>query len=274
MSYLDTLDDKESRIHKIIGIKRPDIREQMRESYTKEIDGEKVSFEVELDALEHKKEYPWLFSVFVKFAKAKQSDERYEEFLETKEALIIALEYYGNVIYVGSREIDGWSEIYFHAKEPKELEVTASKIVSAGMFAYECSAMRDAKWNFYEVSLYPSELELHNIQSAHIIELLVEEGDDTAIAREVEHYISFDTQSQLERFKNRAAELGFVYKDDIESEDLEHGMALVKVHTLLESDVAQNVKTLYEALQKDHGHYEGWSTVLACEDSACEDDAE
>ncbi len=235
----------------------------MREVFSRVEEKSLINIEVDLDASDFKEENPWLLSVFIKYDGISQELDGYEEFLETKESLIIALEHNDSAVYVGGRVVDGWSELYFYAPESKELSSLVSKILTPTNYAYESNVVRDTKWNFYEVQLSPSELELHHIQSAKIIFLLEEEGDDLSIAREVEHYAVFDTSTQKERFIESALDIGFGFKDDIANDEYEHGVALTKIHMPREEELSKILEELYELIKKEHGFYEGWSTTLA-----------
>ncbi len=92
--------------------------------------------------------------------------------------------------------------------------------------------------------------------------MLQEEGDELSTPRDVEHYISFDTATQKERFIKNIITYGFEFKDDISSEEFEHGAALVKFHSVTNEELRNVVEELYELIKKEHGYYEGWSTTL------------
>jgi len=220
------------------------------------------NIEFEDEALEFKSKNPWLFSVFIKYDSFDETQDGYEEFLDTKEALIIAIEYEQNAKYVGSRIVDGWSELYFYTSMSKGFNSTVSTMLSPSNYIYESNIVRDTKWNFYETQLLPSELDSHHIVSAKIAFLLSEEGNDEDAVREVEHYAVFDTDTQKERFLKTALEAGFSYKDDISTEEYEHGVALLKEHNITDEEVKKVVTELYELIKKEHGFYEGWSTTL------------
>lgn len=234
----------------------------MREVFSRVEDGSLFNIEVNVDAGELKDENPWLFSVFVKYDGINESSEAYEEFLETKESLIIAIEYEDKAHYVGSRVVDGWNEFYFCASTAKELNSMVTSVLKDTGYVYESNIIKDKKWNFYETQLFPTELEFIHIQSDKIIFLLVEEGEDLALARDVEHYVSFLTPTQKNRFLNTLELEGFAFKDDISSDEFEHGVALVKNHAVTEAVVRENVNALYEKIKEDQGYYEGWSTTL------------
>jgi len=235
----------------------------MREIFQRELeDGSLSTVEVDLESAEFKGDYPWLFSVFVKYDGVDDSSEAYENFLETKESLIIAIEYDGKAKYLGSRLIDGWSEFYFCTSSSKELDSTVNAIFKDSGLVFESNVVKDAKWNFYETQLFPSELEFAHIQSAKIIFLLQEEGDDLSVERDVEHYLSFDTPTQKERFLDNLDTEGFSFKDEISSDEFENGVALVKKHAVTEDVVKKVVNELFNAVKKQSGYYEGWSTTL------------
>ncbi len=234
----------------------------MREVFERLQDGESVVYEVDMNVGELKGENPWLFSVFVKFDACDEAQEGFEEFLETKESLIIALESEGQVHYIGSRILDGWSEFYFCAKDSKELNSMSTAILKGSGYMYQSNVVKDKKWNFYETQLFPTELEQHNIQTAKIIFLLEEEGDDLEIARDVEHYVSFDMPTQKNRFINTLKIDGFSFKDEIGSDEFEYGVALVKNHAVTYETTTKIIAELFELIKKEHGYYEGWSTTL------------
>ena len=234
----------------------------MREYFTRNEIQSVLNIEIELDAGELKSENPWLFSVFVKYDAKDESSDAYEDFLETKESLIIAIEYEGKAHYLGMRIIDGWSEFYFCASSVKELNSMVRSILKDTGYVYESNSIKDKKWNFYETQLFPSELELIHIQSEKIIFLLQEEGEDLDISRDVEHYVSFDTPTQKNRFLNTLDVAGFAFKDDISDEEFQNGVALVKNHAVTKDVVQSVVNELYEVIKENQGYYEGWSTTL------------
>uniref|UniRef100_UPI0035661226 DUF695 domain-containing protein n=1 Tax=Sulfurimonas sp. TaxID=2022749 RepID=UPI0035661226 len=234
----------------------------MREIFNRESDNAEVVIEVNIEATDAKDMNPWLLSIFVKYDGLNETQEGYEEFLETKESLIIALEHQERAKYVGSRVLDGWSEFYFYAYDSKKLDAITSKILTPSNYVYESNVVRDAKWGFYETQLFPTELEFCHIQSSKIIFLLEEEDENLTIERDVEHYISFETPTNKNRFINTLDLEGFTFKDEISSEEFEHGVALVKKHAVTETEVKRVVDELFANVKENNGYYEGWSTTL------------
>jgi len=238
----------------------------MREIFERVEDSTTIKIEAEVDIEEHIEDYPWLYSLFVKPNNIEENSLDFERFLEFKESVIISLEHNNVAKYVGERASEGWYELYFYAKDSKNLEASVLKTLRESGYKYESNVVKDAKWDFYEKNIFPTELEFHDIQSSKIIFLLQEEGDELTVPRDVEHYASFDTATQKERFLKNATAHGFEFKDDISSEEFEHGVALLKKHPVTEKEVRKVVEELYGLIKKEHGYYEGWSTTLATKD--------
>jgi len=238
----------------------------MRDFFKRVEDGREVNIEIVLDANNYKDDMPWLFSVFIKYDGLNNSAQDYEEFLESKESLIIAIEYEGKAKYLGTKVVDGWSEFYFCASSAKELNSMVTSMLKDTGYVYESNIVKDKKWGFYETQMFPTELELAHIQSSKIIFLLEEEDDILTESRVVEHYLSFETPTSKNRFINTLNLDGFSFKDEIDSDDFEHGVVIVKEHSVSEDDVKKVVEELFEAVKKEGGYYEGWSTTLVLAD--------
>ena len=225
----------------------------MREYFEREVEGSVVGIEVDMSAYGYSQKFSYLLSVFVK-----------SELLdETKEELIAALEADERAKFVALRVVDGWSELYFYTRDSKGFTPLISAVLKKGNYPYESSVVKDLKWDFHFKNLMPSALELAHVESHKIIEMLQEEGDDLSQERPVEHYLSFETPTQKERFIDSCKIEGFVFKDEIESDSFENGIAMLKTHAVTPEVLKTLVEEIFEALGVTQGYYEGWSTILA-----------
>ncbi len=213
---------------------------------------EDFSVEVKLDIDEDIRTYPWLFSLFIEA----KLDEK------TKDEIIRIVEKKPFVEYVGMRFIDGWSELYFYSLNSKNLQQEVYAYVQQNGLKYEGGVVKDTRWDFYRGNLEPSEVEYLMIESLKIVYMLEQEGDDVSKEREVEHYVMFDTQTQMQRFAESAKELGFEFKDEISGDECQYGVALIKKHNLEYKVLSQTIKSLCTLSNKEHGSYELWSTTL------------
>jgi len=233
-------------------------------------DGIDVKTEVDLHLFEEapQRERPWLMWVFVKFRSPTPQgwcgEEEAESINAMRNDLVAELEKSIDGCYAGTRANDGWMEIYFYAPSAKGFEPSAASVMKEhAIYAYEAGSARDAKWEHYLNELYPEPFYMLQMQSRHTIEVLLDEGDDLCKEREVEHYFFFQTTSSRERFTE--AMTTFECKELIEEEqsDYAYGVTLAKSHALDEKTLDDISYELFGAAMKEHGSYEGWSTVLA-----------
>ena len=108
-----------------------------------------------------------------------------------------------------------------------------------------------------------TDLESYLIASRDIVLDMLAAGDDLGIPREVEHYVDFDTASQKERFVEAASKIGFSYKGDVDSKQLEHGVAVSMHHSLDQDTLKEHITALLDIIKPLHGRYALWSAPLA-----------
>ena len=234
----------------------------MREIFTRTEDNQIVRIEVNLEAKECKELNPYILSVFIKYDALNDDNDGLEEFFEIKESLIIALELDEKTVYVGNRLVGEWSEIYFYSQESKGLETKVAQILKPTKYMNESNVVKDSQWEFFEYNIFPNDLELCLMQSQKIVEHMQDEGDNIEISREVEHYASFETPTQKQRFVENAEQNGFTFKADIEDEDIKYGVALTKEHNLSEDDIKKTIMQIHEYIKQENGEYELWSTTF------------
>jgi len=87
------------------------------------------------------------------------------------------------------------------------------------------------------------------------------------VEHDVEQYVSFEITTQKEKFMSSLEIDGFTLKDEIDSEEFEHGIALVKHHAVTSEAVREVVEELFCAIKKYNAYYEGWSTTLISEET-------
>lgn len=225
-------------------------------------EGQEARCEVDLSLYEDapQAEKPYLLWLFVK-----NTDPLDGDFIAFRNDLIDTLKTQLDASYAGTIAKDGWCEIYFYAPSPKVFEnLVAQTMGRHQSYAYERSTTRDGKWEMYLERLYPDPYVVLTIQSRHTIEALIEAGDDLRLEREVEHYFYFQTKSALERFLHSLNAYGFVLKEYVEDNDSDYtyGAIVIKTESILPEQVKETTLMLYDAVLQEHGHYEGWSTVL------------
>jgi len=186
------------------------------------------------------------------------------DIVEVEKIITSKLKESHNANFVATREVDGWSELYYYASNEKKFTNIINEVMSEFDYSFECGSHRDSKFKVYLETLYPDELEFHQIESRHIIETLEAEGDELEASREVEHYAFFQTEANMQRFIHSAENLGFSLKEMVNKSDSDYsyGVVLLKNHNVLLETVQNEIVDLLEKIMLEHGYYEGWSTTL------------
>lgn len=219
--------------------------------------------EVELDLLDDAplEDKPLLLWFFVK-----TDEPQGERFTAFREDLEHTLTESLDAVFAGTFTKDGWVEFYFYADSAKRFENLTSEVLARhGNYPYERGSSRDSKWEMYLERLYPDGYALLRIQNRHTIEALIEAGDDLTLAREVEHYLFFQTKSAMDRAVAFLAAHGFALKESVKDDesDYAYGAVLTKTESITPEEVEESTALLYDTSLQEHGQYEGWSTVLA-----------
>ncbi len=243
----------------------------MLDYYTYIDDGNAVKTEVELSLTDDapQDERGWLGWVFVKIKSPDEmqwcSDRECEVLLKIQQRLSQVIEEKLNGTFAGVKMQEGWKEFYFYLPTAKKFENSASAVMrSFEGYAYDTATAKDFKWDKYRRELYPDALMAQQIDSRYIINELEAEEDDITLERPVEHYLFFQTEAQAERVGELLTDEGFTLKESVEQDNAyAYGIVMTKVHAVTEEVLMQETLRLFEAAAKEHGVYEGWSTVLA-----------
>ena len=239
----------------------------MIEYYITTSDESSVKTELEMDYLDSapQKERPWLLWAFLKMNEVDDEGFATDSELATLKSVTDTLqETLSNeidAINVGQKYEDGWLELYFYAPTAKKFQSIVSKVLGSD-YVTDIGSARDAKWEHYLYTLYPSALMLQQVQSRHIMDDLKEEGDDLTLEREVEHYLGFLTESQAKRVSEELYLHGFKEKEISYNSSEEYGNTLIvtQEHAIDAELLEELAFLLITTAEKEHGIYAGWST--------------
>lgn len=239
----------------------------MIEYYITNSDESSVKTELEMDYIDNapQEERPWLLWAFLKMNEVDEegfaTPSELERLNRVTETLQEALSKEIDAINVGQKHEDGWLELYFYAPTAKKFQSIVSNVLGSD-YVTDIGSARDAKWEHYLYTLYPDALMLQQVQSRHIIEELKEAGDDLSVAREVEHYLGFLTETNAKRVAETLYLHGFKEKDISYNSSEEYGYTLIMTqeHAIDAELLEELAFLLITTAEKEHGIYAGWST--------------
>jgi len=229
-----------------------------------------VTVEVNLDFQPLSDDSVWMLWAFVPLKSADDahgcSTQEWQTLEEITQTLSTRLELRNGAMYAGMRLQEGWAELYFYADWSKGAEQQFRDVFKQhGYERIEYGASRDTHQSFYHDTLCPDVYELQQARNREISSELAEAGDDLALARPVEHYLFFQTETAMQRAAAALSETGHVESGLQEEGRFSHGLALTMEHACTEAVLEEVTRPLIELCLKEHGHYMGWSTTLARE---------
>ncbi|MBM4000927.1 MAG: DUF695 domain-containing protein [Planctomycetes bacterium] len=175
-----------------------------------------------------------------------------------------------SVVHVGRISRPEYTDFYFYADdfgvcEPFLREVLASTEESP----MELSTRLDEDWSTYVETLLPTPLEFQLILNRRVLSDLEDHGDDSAVPREVRHWISLENDADLERFVRHAEERGFhrvslPTEGDEDDEDAPEGVLVCvgREETTEARTINETVVELFSIVESLGGEYQGWETSI------------
>ena len=242
----------------------------MTEYYITNSDESSVKSEVEMDFLDDapQSKRPWLLWAFLKLddvtPEGFPTDDALKRVDEVTVKLNEKLAENIDAVSVGRKFEDGWVELYFYAPTAKKFEGIVAEVIDSN-YVSDTGSTRDAKWEHYLYTLYPSPLMLQQIQTRHVLNALEEAGDDFSKERVVEHYLGFLTEGHAKRVGQELYLHGFEEKEVSYNSSEEYGNTLVitQTHKLDDELLEELAFLLITTAEKEHGIYVGWSSGVA-----------
>lgn len=97
-----------------------------------------------------------------------------------------------------------------------------------------------------------------NLKNEEKFQELREGGDSCETERPIQHYVSFDAQDDMETFKNKVINRGFVVTQG--EQDLQ--LVVLHISSVEQAKLVSTVLYLADEAYANHGVYEGWNSQL------------
>ncbi|MEM6804762.1 MAG: DUF695 domain-containing protein [Bacteroidota bacterium] len=130
-------------------------------------------------------------------------------------------------------------------------------------YSYSINAHLDTEWAFYLQFIYPSRLEYQSILNRRVLDKIGQHGDPMTEARNVDHYIHFDSEQDREDFIQEVLPENFsiVKKgfDPVKSTQA-YSLIVSRSEQMESSTIDEAVFYLIQAAEACQGEYDGWET--------------
>jgi hypothetical protein len=171
-------------------------------------------------------------------------------------------------LYVGQIMVSDFYYFYFYSSlSPEEINDLINQAADATGFELAYFSEDDPDKSHYWNELYPTSDDWQVISDSRVIKFLIDNGDNPDIRRDIRHWAYFDTQEQVNGFKQWLEQQGFkdIAVEDVGMEDnLEEKFLVIYAHIgsmslgeLTQYTVASNRKA-----EELGGRYDGWETDI------------
>ncbi len=165
--------------------------------------------------------------------------------------------------YVGRLTVSGLFFLHFYSARPDEHVRIIEELAVAEAGRGGSVGVRDEPdWASYSNVLYPSSVQWQQIGDEQVLAALGKEGDDLAVARQIDHWFYFETVEARDAVAEVLADDGFSIDEKLApSEEKPH-----RVLRVSRSDVPAEITVVTSHLlglaDKYGGKYDGWETTV------------
>jgi uncharacterized protein (TIGR01619 family) len=159
---------------------------------------------------------------------------------------------------------EGRREFYFYG----ETKSGFSQAVEAALqgfegYRYDAGCQEDSEWGQYLNVLYPSPEDLQRIANMDLLDVLVKKGDVLTVAREVQHWMYFRSESSRSLFRDAAVATGFkVVSEPSSKGNLPFGIVVARTQSIEQNTIDCTVLDLFNLARRFDGDYDGWETPV------------
>jgi uncharacterized protein (TIGR01619 family) len=211
---------------------------------------------------------PWLLWTWVYFQTPRSdglSDSKEAPTLyKIEDALEVCVGRACQAIPCGRITTEGRREFYFYgeAKNGFRQAVEVALRDFAG-YRYDIGCQEDSEWGQYLNVLYPSPEDLQRIANMDLLDVLVKKGDVLTVAREVQHWMYFPSDSSRSLFRDATVATGYkVVSEPSSNGNLPFGIVVARIQSIEQNSIDRTVLELFNLARRFDGDYDGWETPV------------
>ena len=131
-------------------------------------------------------------------------------------------------------------------------------------YLYNWGEQDDPEWSHYEDVLYPTQIQMDEIENARLIDMLRKNGDRLTIARPVEHYAFFADLTQAEVFAGEVERKGYTVtnRSRMPGSVPKHGVTFQREEVPALASITKAMQELRRLATDRGGEYDGWETDI------------
>lgn len=197
-----------------------------------------------------------------------------ETLFEIEDSLFGAISRRLRARYVGRITTQGRREQFYYGASAADFDEAVQQVQSQfAKYSFTATDQSDPDWGVYFELLYPSDLDLQTIHTRRQIDSLTRQGEDLVEPRDIDHWLSFPSETARERFLEQVANQGFVWREYAEADPAAEypcGLVLVRRDRIDLISLDGLVTDLFLRAQNCGGVYTSWGQGLGLSDEGLE----
>ncbi|WP_131537707.1 DUF695 domain-containing protein [Pedobacter nototheniae] len=193
------------------------------------------------------------------------SNEESEKLYEIEDHLADQLKSKMDSTYIGRLTSEGNRDLYFYFDNRLLFDKAISDVmVNYPDYEYDFGTKDDSEWSVYLDFLFPLPQQYQAIQNRRVLTNLESNGDDHNKAREVDHYLYFNTEDGRENFVSSIQNESFTVRNkDTKTEGDHRYMLHLTVFEPVDYDsINKRTIGLSESSANFNGIYDGWGCPI------------
>jgi uncharacterized protein (TIGR01619 family) len=211
---------------------------------------------------------PWLLWTWVYFQSPRSdglSDSKEAPMLyKIEDALDLCVGSACQAIPCGRITTEGKREFYFYGETKNGFrQAVEAALQGFEGYRYDMGCQEDSEWGQYLNVLYPSPEDLQRIANMDLLDVLVKKGDVLTVAREVQHWMYFRSESSRSLFRDAIVATGFkVVSEPSSKGNLPFGIVVALTQSIEQNTIDRTVLELFNLAHRFDGDYDGWETPV------------
>ncbi len=210
---------------------------------------------------------PWLLWTWVYFKSPRAdglSDGKEAPTLyKIEDALALCVERACKAIPCGRITTEGRREFYFYGETKEGFHKAVEAALTGFQYRFSAGHQEDPLWEEYLNVLYPSPENLQRISNMDLLDVLKAKGDVLTVAREVQHWMYFDSERSRSLFRDAVAVAGFRIVSESDSQaELPYGISVARTQSIDQRSIDHTVMELWNLSRRFDGEYDGWETPI------------
>ena len=214
-------------------------------------------------------DYKHRISIFIKMNNPTDdglsSNEEYPMLCDIEDEVIGRLETLED-IFAGTVKTQGRLELYVFTKNPeKSEELCKEAFKKFPNYQWKSYIDEDREWDFYFNFLYPDVYSYHAIMNRSVIENLTNQGDNLEKEREIDHWLYFSSEENINIATKKLEELGYKILSNKKLDDEKnypYQLNISRMDNAIYSHINQIVWELIEIAKHLDGYYDGWGCPI------------